>query len=201
MSRPWKERTAVYTIRVCEGFKPTSVCQWPETFTEARLYVRNVSLTDARAMVRAFNKAAMQRREADVPAWDRQWAIAGCCVRAKGRDRERLAARPDNQAESPLGYTSKEVERLLAACHEVCSKDAISPDLWWRGFVAISLATGLHPGELLEIKGGGLASPWTHNWCNWQSLCKTFRQTLGKTFRWLAREAEVDPNGRKGGAA
>ena len=47
MSRPWKERTAVYIVRVCEGFKPTSVCQWPESFTEARLHVRNISLTDA----------------------------------------------------------------------------------------------------------------------------------------------------------
>jgi hypothetical protein len=89
MSRPWKERTAIYIVRVGEGFKPTSVCQWPDDFTDGRLYTRNLSLSEARATVRIHNKAAMQRRAANVAKWDRQWAIAGCCVRAKGWDRER----------------------------------------------------------------------------------------------------------------
>jgi hypothetical protein len=89
MSRPWKERTAVYIVRVVVGFTPTSVSQWPESFTDACLYVRNLSLADARAAVRAHNKAAMQKREADVPRWDRLWAIACCCVRGKGWDRDR----------------------------------------------------------------------------------------------------------------
>ncbi len=89
MSRPWKERTSVYIVRVEDGFKPTSVSQWPETFTEGRLHVRNLDLTDARATVRAYNKAAMEKRAANVSGWDRLWAIAGCCVRAKGWDRDR----------------------------------------------------------------------------------------------------------------
>jgi len=87
--RSWKERTAVYIVRTGEGFKPTTDCQWPETFTEGHVYVKNITLEDARATVRAFNKAAIERRSADVAAWDRQWAIAACCVRSKGRDRER----------------------------------------------------------------------------------------------------------------
>ncbi len=91
MSRSWKERTAVYIVRACEGFTPTSDCQWPQAFTEGRLYVRNVTLEDGRAMVRAFNKAAIVKRAADVASWDHQWAMAGCCVRSKGRDRQRRA--------------------------------------------------------------------------------------------------------------
>jgi hypothetical protein len=99
MFRPWKERTSVYTVRVGEDFKPTSVCQWPETFTEGRLYVRNLSLTDARATVRAHNKAAMEKRAANVIGWDRLWMIAGCCVRAKGLDRDRAVVYSANQQE------------------------------------------------------------------------------------------------------
>ena len=192
MSRPWKERTAVYIVRVCEGFKPTSVCQWPESFTEARLHVRNISLTDARATVRAFNKAAMQRRETDVPAWDRQWAIAGCCVRAKGWDRERLfVARPDNQVNPPRGYTSEEIERLLSVCNKARLPEipGVSPDAWWRGFITVSLFTGFRPGELLEMrcKGGGWLFPWPHR-----------RQSLYTAFRFLVNAAGINLDGRHG---
>jgi hypothetical protein len=200
MSRPWKERTATYIVRVGEGFKPTSVSQWPEMFTEGRLHVRNLSLTDARATVRAYNKAAMERRAANVPGWDRLWMIAGCCVRAKGRDWDRHAVeRPDDCEKQPRGYTSKEIERLLAACHKFYStKNSVlnKPNDWLRGFVAISLSTGLHPSELLKINGGGLSSPDAHDW---QSLCTTFRQTMCKAFRVLVSEAEIDQDGRKGG--
>jgi hypothetical protein len=92
MSRPWKERTAVYIVRVGDGFTPTSVCQWPDTFAEGRIHVKNLPLTDARATVRTFNKVAMQRREANPAAWDRIWAIACCCVRSEGLSRERLGS-------------------------------------------------------------------------------------------------------------
>jgi integrase len=88
--------------------------------------------------------------------------------------------RPANQAKSPRGYTSKEIERLLAACHKFYStKTSLNrPGDWLRGVVAISLSTGLHPSELLKINGG-LSSPGTHNW---QSLCATFRQTMCQVF-------------------
>lgn len=294
MSRPWKERTAVYIVRVGESFKPTSICQWPETFCEARLHVRNISLTDARATVRAFNKAAMEKRAANVPGWDRQWAIAGCCVRAKGWDRERPAgvksdsgseyppaytpeflefweaypsirktgkcaawlawqgavkrawpadilaavkpfavsplgrsrfcpgptqwlnedrwlndrtawqrssddpmrdrragSRPANQAKPPRSYTSEEIERLLSVCNKARLPEVagVSPDAWWRSFITISLATGLRPCELLEVrrKGSGWLFPWPHR-----------RQSLHATFRFLVRAAGIDLDGRHG---
>ncbi|MGD0655116.1 MAG: hypothetical protein ABSA16_12285 [Thermoguttaceae bacterium] len=85
--RAWHERTAVYIVRVDVGFIPSSNCQWPENFTEGRIHAKNLTLDDARAVVRVYNTEAQQKRDSNTEAWDRLWAICACCVRSKGWDR------------------------------------------------------------------------------------------------------------------
>ena len=85
--RMWTDRSAVYLVRVADEFRPQSPWDQPEVFTGATLQVKNIPLEDARAMVRGLNKTALASWQADHDGWNRQWAIAVACVRAKGMDK------------------------------------------------------------------------------------------------------------------
>ena len=85
--RSWKQRTAVYTVTADSSFDPQSEWNTPTAFSDGRLYVSNLSVDDARAACRAYNKAAIAKRTVDKGAWDHQWMIAACCPRNKGLDR------------------------------------------------------------------------------------------------------------------
>lgn len=190
--RSWRERSCVYVVTV-NGFPPTSPWAWPDQFDGGRIHVKNITLTEAKAVAGAFNKRAMQQREAIPAKWDRQWAIAGCCLRNKGRDlNEDVPERPQRPEPEHGGtYTSEEVERLLAVCNEALLPEipGVSPDAWWRGFITISLTTGLRPSELLEMrcKGGGWLFPWPHS-----------KESLYATFGFLVSAAGMDPDSRHG---
>ena len=86
-SRMWTDRSVVYVVRTGGDFCPRSPWDFPESFTDARIQVRNIPVEDARAMVRGLNKAAIESWDANHEGWNRQWAIAVVCVRSKGLDR------------------------------------------------------------------------------------------------------------------
>ena len=86
-TRFWTDRSVVYLVKADEDFLPQSPWSFPETFSAAKIYVKNVSLEDARAMVRCFNKTAIDLRCVDPKTWNRNWMIAGACPRAKGIDK------------------------------------------------------------------------------------------------------------------
>jgi hypothetical protein len=83
----WTDRSAVYVVRANADFLPQSPWNFPETFSDAELRVKNLPLEDARAMVRTMNKTAIEAWQIDHEAWNRQWAIVVACPRAKGIDR------------------------------------------------------------------------------------------------------------------
>jgi hypothetical protein len=103
--RMWTDRSVVYVVTAGDDFVPRSAWDFPETFTGAKLQTRNVPLEDARAMVRGFNKTAIERRDTNTAAWDHAWAIAVACPRAKGLDRL-VRVRSANLAPRTKGATA-----------------------------------------------------------------------------------------------
>ena len=186
--RFWKERSAVYIVTVHETFIPSSPWAWPDTFGFGAIHVKNVTLSDARATVRAYNKAALEKRSADVAKWDRSWAIACSCVRGKGLDRDDQRPERQHLSRRPRGYTEEEVRRLLDVCNLAWlpALATMSAGDWWTGLINTVLSTGIRPVELLkkEDAAGGLLFPWPH--------AKTAMYT---TFRELLLEAEIEPTG------
>jgi hypothetical protein len=83
----WTDRSVVYLVCAGDDFRPQSPWDIPNSFTDAKLQARNVTLEDARATVRALNKTAVESWQANHDTWDRQWAIAVACARSKGLDK------------------------------------------------------------------------------------------------------------------
>jgi len=180
-SRSWKEKCAVYIVKA-DGFQPGSTWSWPDEFSEARIHAKNLSLTEARAVVRAFNKTSMQNRQADVVAWDRQWAIACCSVRNKGWDRygDAVPERPQLQpVPIPEPYKPDEIARLLAVCDqaELPVIAGVSPATWWRTLVLEIVTTGRRASKVIA---NDLAA-WPHG-----------TPALYATFKRLVQAAEVE---------
>ena len=190
--RSWRERCAVYVVNV-SGFPPTSPWAWPDQFDGGRIHVKNVTLTEARAVAVVFNRRAIQQQQANPVGWDRRWAIAACCTRNKGYDQnEEVPERP--QLPIPPGsgaFTPEEIERLLAVCDSarLPAIDGVNPGQWWRDFIIISIDTGLRPSKALEMqrKGGGWLFPWPHN-----------QKSFYATFNSLVSAAGMNPEGRYG---
>ena len=86
-TRMWTDRSTVYLVRVGSDLRPNSSWEHPQTFSDAKLQVRNLPLEDARAMVRGLNKTAFEAWQHNRDAWDHQWAIVVACVRSKGLDK------------------------------------------------------------------------------------------------------------------
>jgi hypothetical protein len=180
--RSWKERCAVYTVTV-NGFPPTSPWAWPDQFEAGSIHVKNLTLTEARAVAGAFNKRAMQQRGANPAGWDRQWAIATCCTRNKGLDqKEDVPERPQLPVPASRGaYTSEEVERLLSVCDaaRLPAIDGVSPGQWWRDFIAMIRNTGRRACDVLESTDEP-RQRWPHG-----------RRELYDTFHRLLRVARI----------
>ena len=65
----WPDRSVVYIVRADDDFTPSSSWDCPETFSDAKVQVRNLPLEDARAMVRGLNKVALASWQASHDAW------------------------------------------------------------------------------------------------------------------------------------
>lgn len=211
-SRSWKERSCVYIVTPHVTFIPRSPWSAPETWGWGSIHARNVCLTDARAIVRAFNKESMLRREADVERWDRRWAIAVACVRNKGLDANEDAPERSWAASTvpftsckpsrrQRAYTPEEVERLLAACDvaRLPIVEGVEPRAWWRGFIEAIRFTGIRPAVLLDLHRDklpnsadgaildicGIAGPTLFPWPH-------SRPELYAQLRRLLRAAQID---------
>ncbi|MEN6368062.1 MAG: hypothetical protein ABFC88_14790 [Thermoguttaceae bacterium] len=180
--RTWRERCAVYIVTVHSDFIATSPWAWPDAFDTGTAYVKNISLMEARAIAMGFNKAAMEKRAADVQCWDRQWAVAGACIRNRWMDRfEDVPERP--QLPMPTrrtSYTPEEIERLLTACDQARLPNLaeMSPGQWWRTLITTIVNTGVRWQKAIEAAG---LPEWPQD----------DRKGLSATFHRLCRLAEI----------
>jgi len=152
--RSWKERTVVYFVTANEGFVPDSPWSVPSEFSGGTLHLRSLTLTDARACVRALNASAMRERSKNPDAWNRRWAVATCCCRNKGMDANENARESNEVSRYPRSYTADEIDRLLSACVKAPLPivDGASPSAWWNAFIHAIMTSGLRPTVALKLR-------------------------------------------------
>lgn len=79
MSRKSYARTALYVVQTPEEFCPDRPWTVPDAFSDAKLYMKNLSVHEARRFCRLFNERQVQLYCKH--QWDRTWMIVSSCCR------------------------------------------------------------------------------------------------------------------------
>jgi hypothetical protein len=79
MSRHFYNRTALFIVTTPPDFRPQRAWHVPDAFTAGTLYMKNMSVHEARGFARTFNAKQIQLFEHG--KWDHSWMIVSSCCR------------------------------------------------------------------------------------------------------------------------